>query len=206
MDNFKITTKNELLEKLRAYSTTPDDDNIRIKEKIKSVLINCPEILYALHNSELETELFNEDGSINNEGEWDRYFGENSNIRPVLIFPETQTEVKNYLGYKVETKEIPKFNDTEKICQVTFVIYCHENDCIDKGTGIPRSDLIGSIIRERFNWTNYFGSQCKIVLDKEGTSDSHWVTRTITFENKLPNSVVQTINGKTHVINYRVRQ
>lgn len=206
MDNFEVKNKNELLTKLRAYSTTPDDDNIRIKEKIKNILLNCPELLYAIHNKELETELFNEDGSLNIEGEWDRYFGIGSNIRPILMFSETQTEVKNYLCYKVSVKEIPKFNNTEKICHVTFIVYCHESDNWDKETGIARTDLIGSIIRETFNWSNYFGSQCKIVSDEEGISDSKWVTRTIVFENMLPNSVVKTTNGKTHIINYRVRQ
>ena len=29
-----LTTKEELLNKLRAYADTPDDDNIRIKEQI----------------------------------------------------------------------------------------------------------------------------------------------------------------------------
>ena len=33
-----ITTKNDLLNKLRAYVSTPDDDNIRYKEKIHNAL------------------------------------------------------------------------------------------------------------------------------------------------------------------------
>lgn len=58
MDDFEIKNKSEMLSKLRAYATSPDDDNIRIKEKIKQTLLNCPELLYALHNKELEGELF----------------------------------------------------------------------------------------------------------------------------------------------------
>lgn len=80
----QIQNKNDLLNKLRTYSNTPDDDVIRCKEKIKNALLQCPELLYALNNKELESELFNADGSLNAsydidgnivpEGEWDRYF------------------------------------------------------------------------------------------------------------------------------------
>ena len=53
-----LTTKEELLNKLRAYADTPDDDNIRYKEKIHDALLNNAELLYALNNEELESELF----------------------------------------------------------------------------------------------------------------------------------------------------
>lgn len=205
MENFEIKNKSEMLKKLRSYASTPDDDNIRIKEKIKQVLLNCPELLYALHNKELEGEIFDKNGKLTPDGEWDRYFGVNSNIKPTIAVPETQTEVANYLCYKVEISEIPSFNTVEKYCRTTFVIYCHKDDCWDKETGIPRSDLIGSIIREVFNWSNYFGPQCKIVLDQESLTDKTYVTRTIVFENKMPNSILKTTKGKTEVINYRVK-
>ena len=99
-----LTTKEELLDKLRAYANTPDDDNIRYKEKIHDALLNNAELLYALNNEELESELFDEDDNllIDEEtgellGEVDRYFGDNSNIRPYLFIPDTQTDVKHYV-------------------------------------------------------------------------------------------------------------
>ena len=48
--------KNDLLNKLRAYASTPDDETIQYKEKIKQTLLKCPELLYALHEEELEEE------------------------------------------------------------------------------------------------------------------------------------------------------
>ena len=39
-----LTTKEELLNKLRAYADTPDDDNIRYKEKIHDALLNNAEL------------------------------------------------------------------------------------------------------------------------------------------------------------------
>ena len=78
----KLLTKNDLLQKLRSYAYTPDDDVIRFKEKVKEKLLKCPELLYALNNKELENELFCDDGTLNAEydentgeiiplGEWD---------------------------------------------------------------------------------------------------------------------------------------
>ena len=85
--------------------------------------MNCPELLYALHEEELESELFicNENNelilNIDQEtgellGEVDRYFGENNNIRPYIFAPETQTSVKHYVCYQVMFDEVPRYNDT----------------------------------------------------------------------------------------------
>ena len=113
----KLVTKNDLLNKLRAYKTTPDDENIQYKKKIEKALMLNPCLLYALNEKSLESELFDDDGNINWEwneeikeyeplGEWDRYFGGNSNIRPYLFIPDTQTEVKHYICYQVSFDEI----------------------------------------------------------------------------------------------------
>ena len=57
--------KKDLLNKLRAYATTPDDETTQYKEKIKQALMKSPELLYALHEEELETELYCEDENRN---------------------------------------------------------------------------------------------------------------------------------------------
>ena len=84
-----IITKKDLLNKLRAFASTPDDDNIRYKEKIHDELLKCPELLYALNNKELEAALFDDENNLLIDkdtgellGEVDRYFGDNTNIRP----------------------------------------------------------------------------------------------------------------------------
>ena len=59
-----LTTKKDLLDKLRAYADNPDDDNIRYKEKIHDALLSNAELLYALNNEELESELFDEDNNL----------------------------------------------------------------------------------------------------------------------------------------------
>lgn len=207
----KLITKNDLLNKLRAYKTTPDDDNIVYKQKIKNALLSNPCLLYALNEKELESELFDKNGNINWEwndelndyeplGEWDRYFGENSNIRSSLFIPDTQTEVKHYLCYQVGFDELPRYSPMYKYTEITFTIFVHGDDRVDKLTGLPRHDLIASIIRERFNWSSIFGLQTKLVSSKESTIDNNYVVRTLLFQIYDSNSTVYTPYGENSYI------
>lgn len=207
----KLVTKNDLLNKLRAYKTTPDDDNIVYKRKIKNALLSNPCLLYALNEKELESELFDKNGNINWEwndelndyeplGEWDRYFGENSNIRSSLFIPDTQTEVKHYLCYQVGFDELPRYSPMYKYTEITFTIFVHGLDRVDKLTGLQRHDLIASIIRERFNWSSIFGLQTKLVSSKESTTDNNYVVRTLVFQIYDPNSTVYTPYGENSYI------
>lgn len=204
-----ITTKKDLLNKLRAYASTPDDDNIRYKEKIHDALLNNSELLYALNNKELEPELFNEDGNLNiNEdtgellGDVDRYFGDNSNIRPYLFIPETQTEVKHYICYQVMFDELPRYNNVQKYTEIIFNIFVNGKDRTDRLTGIPRHDLIASIIREKFNWSNIFGMQTHLVSSKESITDNDYLVRTLIFQITETNSITYTPLGeKSKLIN-----
>ena len=213
----KLVTKNDLLNKLRAYKTTPDDENIQYKKKIEKALMLNPCLLYALNEKSLESELFDEDGNINWEwnedtkeyeplGEWDRYFGSNSNIRPFLFIPDTQTEVKHYICYQVSFDETPRYQDTLKYTTITFTIFVHGNDRMDKLTRIPRHDLIASIIRERFNWSNIFGMQTHLVSSKESTTDNNYIVRTLVFQVVDTNGIVKTTNGITSTNNYQLRR
>ena len=194
-----LTTKEELLNKLRAYAETPDDDNIKYKDIIRKALLNCPELLYALNNKELESELFDEDGNllIDKEtgellGEVDRYFGDNSSIRPSLFIPDTQTTVNSYVCYQVMFDELPRYQNIYKYNEIIFNIFVNGKDRTDKLTGIPRHDLIASIIRERFNWSSIFGMQSKLISSKESTTDNNYVVRTLIFQIEDTNNIVYT--------------
>ena len=213
----KLVTKDDLLNKLRAYKTTPDDENIQYKKKIEKALMLNPCLLYALNEKSLESELFDDDGNINWEwnedtkeykplGEWDRYFGSDSNIRPFLFIPDTQTEVKHYICYQVSFDETPRYQDTLKYTTITFTIFVHGNDRVDKLTMIPRHDLIASIIRERFNWSNIFGMQTHLISSKESTTDNNYLVRTLVFQVVDTNGIYNTSNSKTSIVNYGVRR
>ena len=210
-------TKEDLLNKLRNYALTPDDDSIRYKEKIKEALLKSPELLYSLHEETLEKELFykNKNGELElnidlETGELlcdiDGYFGKNGNIRPYLFIPDSNTDVKNYICYQVMFDEVPRHNNVQKYSQITFTIFVNGKDREDELTGIPRHDLIASIIRERFNWSNIFGSQTRLISSKESTTDGNFLVRTLIFQNVDTNSIVETSNGITSVNNYKVKR
>lgn len=198
-----LTKKDELLKKLRAYADNPDDDNIKYKNIIRKALLKCPELLYALNNKELESELFDKDGNllINEDtgellGEVDRYFGDNSNIRPSLFIPDTQTTVNSYVCYQVMFDELPRYNNTQKYTNIVFNIFVNGKDRTDKLTGIPRHDLIASIIREKFNWSNIFGMQTHLISSKESTTDNDYLVRTLIFQTTDTNSITYTPLGE----------
>ena len=202
-----LTTKEDLLNKLRAYASTPDDDNIRYKEKIHDALLSNVELLYALNNEELESELFGEDNNllIDEEtgellGEVDRYFGDNSNIRPYLFIPDTQTDVKHYVCYQVAFDELPRYPNIQKYTEITFNIFVNGKDRTDKLTGIPRHDLIASIIREKFNWSNIFGMQTHLISSKESITDNNYLVRTLIFQITDVNSITYTPLGEKSLL------
>ena len=202
-----LTTKEDLLDKLRAYADTPDDDNIRYKEKIHDALLKNAELLYALNNTELESELFDEDGNLLIDektgellGEVDRYFGDSSNIRPYLFIPDTQTDVKHYVCYQVAFDELPRYQNVQKYTEITFNIFVNGKDRTDKLTGIPRHDLIASIIREKFNWSNIFGMQTHLISSKESLTDNNYLVRTLIFQITDVNSITYTPLGEKSLL------
>ena len=199
---YDFSTRDGMLEKLRAYAANPDDDTIRIKAKIKDMFMHCPELLYALDAKEYEDQLFDKDGNLNIDengeplGEWDSYFGENSYIRPYLYIPETQTKMNCYVCYQVSFSELPRHNDTVKYCIITFTVFVNGGHSIDELTGIPRHDLIAGIIREKFAWTGLTTASAVPTKDEESMTDTHYLVRTLQFQAELPNSLVKTINNK----------
>ncbi len=184
----ELKTKDNLLDKLRLYAETPDDDIVKYKNIIKKSLLNCPELLYSLNDTELEKELFDEDGNLliddkgNLIGEVDRYFGDTSLIRDALYIPDAQTKVKSYLCYEVGFDELPRYNDTYKYTEITFNIFVNGSDKTDKLTGISRHDLISSILREKFNWSSIFGFQTKLISNKPSITDNNYIVRTLIFQ------------------------
>ena len=189
----KLVTKDDLLNKLRAYNNTPDDENILYKKKIEKALLSNPCLLYALNEKTLEPELFDDDGNINWEwnkekkeydplGEWDRYFSDTAgdgNILPYLFIPDTQTKVRNYLCYQVSFQDTVRYQPGLKETLVTFTIFVHGND----------------------------GMQTHIISNRESTTDNNYVVRTLVFQLTDLNSKVQTpYGGQSQMMNYQLRR
>lgn len=181
---------NEQLQTLLQYKTVMDDDNVRFKEIIKKSLIDDPLIIYLLNNKELESV----------EADPSDYLG--VNILPAFLIHPTQHNVQNFICYETSWKEMPRYNgNATKLQQIIFYVLCEEKTNIEKRTGIARHDLIGARIKDIFNWTNKFGTQCHVVSDVPSVTDNDYATRTITFELLGANDIVKTRNGSSLVVN-----
>lgn len=179
--------------RLASYKYIVDNDNIRIKQKIKEKLLANDDIIHVLDNKELQEA----------EAENDEYFG--INIRDSYIIPETQVDSQNYICFTVGYRDINRYNDLVKELHITFYILCEQKNLKDRDTGIARHDLLGALIQNEFNYTNYFGRMIQLVQDEESITDNGYVTRVLTFTQTTDNNVTKTKYGQlTRIVNKEV--
>ena len=82
--------------------------------------------------------------------------------------------------------------------QVQFLIMVDDRDLIDKETGIERHDLLGAIIRNEFGYTHAFGTECRLIQDRELASDTRFALRELTYEMQMGRNLARTNkNGYT---------
>ena len=183
---------NEQIEKdLRSYRTIIDSDNIRIKNIIKNKLESNPYIKYALNH-------------VKRDGEYVDYDDDDnvvSNILPYYAVFDTQTEVDNFLCFETLYDELQRYDKTKKLQQIIFYILCHSRSVNDEILGMARHDLISSLVRDQFDYTDIFGMKIHCVSDKPGLVDSRYVSRTLIFESITDNNVAKTVNGVPRLIN-----
>ena len=97
---------------------------------------------------------------------------------------------------------MPRYTNIQKYTDITFNIFVHGKDAMDKMTGLPRHDLIASIIRERFNWSSIFGMQTHLISSKESITDNGYLVRTLVFQIFDLNGIVNTpYGGETYIRN-----
>lgn len=177
----------EEIEQLRHYRNNPDEDDVRYKQIIKQKLMKNNKIIYLLNNKELEEA----------EAENDEYFG--TNIFPVFMIPNTQTDVQNYICFECSFDYISRSNSIIKRQEIIFYILCEEKNILEKLTNVARHDLIAAEIINDFQGCNDFGTQLKLVSDKPSVTDNNYATRTLIFHQETTNSI--TKNGR--VINLK---
>lgn len=171
---------NDQLQYLIDLKDKPNEDTVRLKEMIKQILLEDDTLMYLLHNKELEAD---EDESN------DAYFGDN--IRSSFIIPETQTEVKHYLCFECSFDEVSRYNPAIKYQEIIFYILCNDKDLIVDEVYAARHDLIAALLIDRFNGSNKFGLQLKLLSDKPSVTDNHYATRTLVFERLSTNSMTR---------------
>lgn len=176
-------------DRLLSFKTIIDNDNIKIKQKIKKILLNNKYIIHTLNNKELEMA----------DAEPDDYFG--VNILDYYMVAPAQSKVDNFLCFTTNFDEVKRYDSTKKYQQITFSILCHNENLIDKDTGIARHDLIGALIMDQFDYTNYFGTKIHCISDKETIVDNDYATRVLIFQQLTDNNLVKTLDGVPRLIN-----
>lgn len=151
-----------------------NDDICSIKRVIKQTLISNRDILEALNNKDLDIDSPDEYLDVN-------IFG-------FVRIPQTQDIARNFICFTVDDIEESRFNSTMKKQYIQFHAICHL-DNMKTDYGIDRHDLLGALIRDRFNWSNIFGMQVKLIENKESTIDSDYYRRTLVFEATKTNSL-----------------
>lgn len=155
-----------------------NDDIASMKRVIKQTLISDTDLLIALNNPEIDID--SPDEFLDN------------NIFGYVRIPKTQDVARNFVCFTVDDVQGRdrdfKQNRLMKKQRISFYAICHL-DNMKTEYGIDRHDLLGAIIRDRFNWTNLFGMQFRIIENKESTVDSDYYCRTLVFEAKTPNSL-----------------
>ena len=158
------------------------DDIYRYKYKIMNLLTSNQDILHTLHNNNLA----GNDDIING----DLY-------RDICIFdymklPDLKSEVKNYICFEVDDNS--NYNNLINK-RITFRTVSHEDDC-KTDWGISRQDLLASIIKTEFDWTNALGMHLEKSSDIGYVADGGYYYREICYNVTAPNNIRNKISNR----------
>ena len=160
-----------------------NDDIIEMKRLIKQKLIEDSDILEALHNPNIDID--SPDEFLDN------------NIFGFIRIPTTQDTVRNFICFIVDDIEADRYNTHMKVQQIQFTCICHLED-MKTEFGIDRHDLLSYLVRDTFHWTNDFGTQFKLIYNKESTIDSDYYCRTLKFERETTNSLNKAVRSNPY--------
>lgn len=177
------------------------DDNERYKYKIMKMLTENEDVLWTLHNPELEEKYSHKDenGKIILNGDAYR----NVSIFNFLKIPDTQSKVRNYICFEVDDIEQPRYNDHLLVKHIIFRTVSHDDD-YKTDWGIARQDLLAAIIQSEFDWTNVFGMHLEKVMDKGRIAENGYYYREFIYETTVPNSL--TNKAKNGGVTYNGRR
>lgn len=171
-------------------------DIIRKKKKIKEILLKDPDIKEVLGMKEPRPLNQYKDPSHplpEEVVEREEILTYNKNIKHEQIVPwiklnGIQREVLNFIMYEIEDERISYINSKLKHQRITFWILVHEND-METEYGVPRTDLLGYLIKDNLNWSNALGSQLTCIEDGFRIVDNTYYCRMITFQTEEVNGI-----------------
>lgn len=103
------------------------------------------------------------------------------NLYPFIRIPGTQDTSRNYICYSIDDMPDEIRNDRMKQQFIQFVVFVHK-DLVKTKYGVARHDLLGYLIRDLFNRSHLFGHELKLVMNREGVTDTDYTTRTLKFQ------------------------
>lgn len=165
------------------------DDNERYKYRIMKLLTENQDILWTLHNKELEEKSYTTKDEDGNEIEMlngDTY--RDVSIFNFLKIPEIQSTVKNYICFEVNDVEQPRYNKDFIIKNIIFRTVSHEDD-YKTDWGIARQDLLSAIIQSEFDWSNKFGAHIEKISDRGRIAENGYYYREFIYETTIPNNL-----------------
>jgi hypothetical protein len=153
-------------------------DVIKYKNKIMNKLLSINDVFILINNSSLA-----EASQM-----------KNVNIFPFMKVPETITTVKNYICFDFNGKTSTKNNIYNNIF-INIAVVCHESDI--KTSWGCRHDVLGGVIIDNFNWSNFLGLELELVSDNESILNNSYHVRTLQFRNLALNGIENgvKING-----------
>lgn len=153
------------------------DDIFRYKYKIMHMLIDNQDILNALHWDGSEV---NENNVVTNGDQF-----KDICIFDFLKLPDLKDTVRNYICFEINDASGYENSIVKK---VIFRVVSHEDD-FKTDWGINRQDLLGSIIKNEFDWTNVFGMHLEKVIDDGLVTKDGYCYREIVYKTIVPNNL-----------------
>ena len=151
------------------------DDIERYKYLIMKLLTEDQDVLNTLHNKDLKGK------------SGDAY--RNVNIYSFLKIPDSQSVVKNFICFEVDDIEIPHYSEVLIKKHIIFRTISHEDD-YKTDWGVNRQDLLASIIKSKFDWSNVFGMHIEKIYDKGRVAENGYYYREFVYETTVANNLV----------------
>ena len=147
------------------------DDIIEKKGTIGELFYTDPDIIEVLDNSKI-------DPTCPDEAMYEC-------IYPFIRIPGVQDASQSYICYTFDDNGTGSVNKSMKTQFLKVVVFVHQ-DIVKTKLGIGRHDILGCLIKDVLNQSNALGTQLNCVFDREGATDTNYVTRTLQFEMTVP--------------------
>lgn len=144
-------------------------DVMEYKLKIMNKIISTPDIFELVNNKDIS-----KPSQMRNK-----------NIFSFMKIPNTTMSVKNYLCFDYNSK-ISNRNKVYKDITINIAVVCHESD-ITTSYG-NRHDVLGGVVIDTINWSDFLGFQLELVSDKEDVWEKEYNVRILQFKNLTLNS------------------